>query len=309
MDQILQELEKHGFRARSVSISHLAELKEAVDKRYDKGEFSEEFYRERLIDFRFEPPESLARACTIIIAAFPQPKIQVVIRLFDKPFPLIIPPTYQHYPDSVMGRLLKRILKPAGYRLARTILPLKLLATRSGLGYYGRNNICYVPGMGSYHRLMAFYSDYPAIDDFWQTAKLMKSCAKCLACLRNCPTGAISPERFLLHAERCLTYLNEKAGDFPAWVNPARHNSLVGCLECQDVCPENLPFEKWIEPGEDFSEEESLLLMQSGSPEKIPLSLRKRLQNLSLMEYIELLPRNIQSLIVTPLKIFRNLEK
>ena len=309
MDDILRELEKHGFRARTVAISHLAELKEAIDKRYDKSEFSEEFYRERLTDFRFGPPESLSGARTIIIAAFPQPKIQVVFSQDGKPFPLIIPPTYQYYPNTMAERLLKKILSPAGHRLARTILPLKLLAARSGLGSFGRNNICYVPGMGSYHRLMAFYSDYPAIDDFWQTAKLMKSCAKCWACLRNCPTGAISKERFLLHAERCLTYLNEKAGDFPAWVNSACHNSLVGCLECQNVCPENLPFGKWIEPREEFSEKESLLLMQSDCPKKIPLSLRKRLQSLGLMEYIELLPRNIRSVMAASPKKFRNLEK
>ena len=309
MDHILRELEKQGFRARTVSISHLAELKEAIDKRYNKCEFSEEFYRERLTDFHFEPPESLAGARTIIIAAFPQPTIQVVIRLFGKPFPLFIPPTYQYFPNSVAERLLKRILKPAGHRLARTILPLKLLAARSGLGSFGRNNICYVPGMGSYHRLMAFYSDYPAIDDFWQTAKLMKSCATCGACLRNCPTGAISAERFLLHAERCLTYLNEKAGDFPAWVNPACHNALIGCLKCQDICPEKSPFGKWIEPWEEFSEEESLLLMQGDTPEKLSISIRKRLQNLGLMEYVELLPRNIRTVMAASPKKFHDLEK
>lgn len=309
MDHILQELEKHGFRARTVSISHLAELKEAIDKRYDKGEFSEEFYRERLTDFRFKPPESLAGARTIIIAAFPQPKIQVVLRLFGKRIPLIIPPTYQYDPNLAMERLLKRILRPEGHWFERTILPLKLLAAHSGLGSFGRNNICYVPGMGSYHRLMAFYSDYPAIDDFWQPAKLMERCAKCWACLRNCPTGALSAERFLLHAERCLTYLNEKAGDFPAWVNSAHHNSLVGCLVCQDVCPENSPFKKWIEPREEFSEKESLLLMQTHNPEIFPLSLRKRLQNLGLTDYVELLPRNIRSVLAASPKKYRNSEK
>ena len=309
MNRVLRELEKHGFRARIVSISHLAELKEAINERYEKGEFSEEFYQERLTDFRFDLPESLAGARTIIIAAFPQPKIQVILRLFGKRFPLIIPPTYQYDPNLAMERLLKRILKPVGHRFERTILPLKTLAVRSGLGSFGRNNICYVPGMGSYHRLMAFYSDYPPIDGFWQTAKLMERCEKCRACLRNCPTGALSAKRFLLNAERCLTYLNEKAGDFPAWVNSAYHNSLVGCLMCQNVCPENSPFKKWIEPREEFSEKESLLLMQSSNSEILPFPLRKRLHNLGLMDYVELLPRNIRSVIAASPKKYRNSEK
>ena len=93
MEDVLWELEKQGFQVRAVSIAHLPELQEAIKGRHDKGEFSEEFFLERLADFRFAPPESLPGAGTVIIAAFPQPKIQVVFRLHGKSFPLLIPPT------------------------------------------------------------------------------------------------------------------------------------------------------------------------------------------------------------------------
>jgi len=301
MEQTLRELEKQGFQVRTVSIAHLPELQEAIQGRHDGGEFSEVFYQERLTDFRFAPPKSLPGARTIIIATLPQPKIQVVFNLHGKSIPFLIPPTYLYYPDLRAEETLKRTLGAEGFRVARANLPLKLLAARSGLGSYGRNNICYVPGMGSYHRPMAFFSDYPAAEDSWQEAGLLERCRSCQACLENCPTGAIGTDRFLLHAEQCLTYLNEKAGDFPDWVKASCHNAIVGCLECQDVCPENVPFRKWIEPGGEFSEEETLFLLGNGG-KKLPASIHKKLQALDLMEYIEFLPRNIRAVLAASSK-------
>jgi len=301
MEQALRELEKQGFQARTVSIAHLPELQEAVEGQHDRGEFSENFYQERLTDFRFAPPKSLPGARTIIVATLPQPKIQVVFCLHGKSIPLLIPPTYLYYPDLQAGEILKRTLGAKGFRAARANLPLKLLAARSGLGSYGKNNICYVPGMGSYHRPMAFYSDDPAAEDSWQEAGLMERCRRCRACLKKCPTGAIGADRFLLHAERCLTYLNEKAGNFPDWVKPSFHNAIVGCLDCQDVCPENAPFRKWVEPGGEFSEKETLFLL-GDSEKKLPASIHKKLQALDLMEYIEFLPRNIRAVLAASSK-------
>ena len=309
MDQVLQRLERHGFQARIVSISRLPELEEAIVSRRDRGEFSQIFYRERLSYFRFNPPEFLPGTCSIIVAAFPQPKTRVQLHLNGKPIPVDIPPTYLHYPDSFAENILHGILKPMGYRLARTALPLKLLAARSGLANYGRNNISYVPGMGSYHRLMAFYSDYPAVEEAWQTATLMDKCARCWACLRHCPTGAIATDRFLLNAERCLTYLNEKPGDFPDFVDPSFHNALVGCLQCQDVCPENMPFRHRVEPGEEFSEEESRLLLRYEAAGSLPAAIRRRLENMDLMDYVEFLPRNLRAVIAASSSGFCDREK
>ena len=304
MKHILRELNTKGLRARAVSISHLPELEEDIKERRINGDIQEEFFRERLTDFLFVLPESMPKAEAIIIIAFPQPIIQVSFHRNGDPSPLIIPPTYQFYPNTLTERLLKEVLRQTGHRLARAILPLKLLAVRSGLGSYGRNNICYVQGMGSYHRLMAFFTDFPLTDDNWQPAKLMESCSKCSACLNSCPTGAITPNRFLLRAQRCLTYLNERPSEVPAWVNPSWHNALVGCMRCQEVCPTNASFIKWIEPRDFFSKEESCILLNKVNPATLSLSMRKRLKNLGLWEYIDLLPRNMRVVMDASKKIF-----
>ncbi len=304
MDRFLRELEGQGFRARTVSISHLPELEDAIAVRRANGEFAEDFDRERLQDFLFAPPPSLPEARTIIIAAFPQPKIEVIFRHEGRITSLVIPPTYHQAPNAEAEELLKGILRPAGYRLARTSLPLKLLAVRSGLGRYGRNNICYVPGMGSYHRLMAFYTDNPAPEECWRPVELMESCAVCQACIENCPMGALVADRFLLRAERCLTYLNEKPGEFPAWARPSAHHALVGCLHCQDVCPENSSVRPRVERREEFTEEEGRWLLQGEALEKLPSAIRSRLQNLDLLEYLDLLPRNIRAAIAASWRVF-----
>ncbi|MBE3140541.1 MAG: epoxyqueuosine reductase [Thermoplasmata archaeon] len=295
MNHILQELEKKGFRARSVSIIHIAELKEKIEELHRQNAFSEDFFRERLTDFRFGFSESMPEARSLIVAAFPQPRIRITFTLRSGPISLIVPPTYQYDPNVTAERLLKNILRRTGHRLARTNLPLKLLAVRSGLGVYGRNNICYIPGMGSFHRLMAFCTDHPLNKDSWGKAILMDTCSRCYACLRSCPTGAITKDDFMLKAHLCLTYLNEKSGDFPAWVNPAWHNALVGCLHCQECCPENLECRNWSELGDVFSKKETLTLLRGIRPKKIPSPLHQRLERLGLLDYIEILPRNIQA--------------
>jgi len=192
-------------------------------------------------------------------------------------------------------QLVAGFLATEGYRVARTALPLKLLAVRSGLGSYGRNNICYVPGMGSFLQLVAFYPDLPCQKDDWQEAQMMKSCQNCYACRQNCPTGAIPNDRFLLRAERCIVFHNEKEGDipFPVWIDLSSHNCLVGCMHCQRVCPQNRKFLQWIEEKEEFSQEETVLLLEGVSRDRLPAETVRKLEYLDLIEDIDTLPRNL----------------
>ena len=100
---------------------------------------------------------------------------------------------------------------------------------------------------------MGAFSDLPCDGDPWREPKALERCESCVACLRNCPTGAITRDRFLLRAERCLTYHNEAAGDFPGWIDPSWHHCLIGCLRCQTACPENKAVLEWFEDRAEFS--------------------------------------------------------
>ena len=74
---------------------------------------------------------------------------------------------------------------------------------------------------------------------------------------KACPTDAIRSDRFLVYAERCITFHNERPRDFPQWLDPSWHYSLVGYMICQNVCPINQKLLNWIEAAAAFSEKET----------------------------------------------------
>jgi epoxyqueuosine reductase len=186
-----------------------------------------------------------------------------------------------------------------GYRIATPRLPLKLLAVRSGLAEYGRSNIAFVEGMGSFLRLTAVFTDMPSIVDQWQMPRTMKSCQSCQLCQQACPTGAISTERFLLHAEKCLTYHNEKeaAIPFPDWIKPDWHNCLIGCIRCQTACPQNTSLLGKVGEAAEFTEQETKLLLQGLPPDQLPMNMVIKMRVLSLLDYYKELPRNLSVLL------------
>lgn len=293
-------LEERGIQGRIVSVRHLSELKDGIIERCNEGLFDEEFYQLRLVFFDFKIPTTLPNTKSIIVVAVPRPQAQATFTFEGKKKTLILPPTYVGYQRTTnsVAEVLTKIFKRKGYRIAGTALPLKLLAVQSGLAEYGMNNITYVSGMGSFLQLVAFYSDLPCKEDDWREAQMMKQCEKCQACRRTCPTGAISPDRFLLHAERCISYLNERKGDvpFPAWIGPSWHNCLYGCLHCQRVCPADKPFLNWIAEKEEFSQEETELLLRGQLNNQLPSNTLEKLKNLDLAdpESLDSLPRNLR---------------
>jgi len=299
--ELVLRLEERGYKGRIVSAEHLCDLQEEIDGRHKQSLFCAEFYQERLTWFQFRLPDHLPDAKSLIVVAVPRPQSQAVFTWNGKAWPFIIPPTYVAYDETrkQVEDLLAGFLAPQGYHVARTALPLKLLAVRSGLGRYGRNNICYVPGMGSFHQLVAVYSDLPCPKDTWQEAQMMESCQNCYACLHHCPTGAIPSDRFLLYAERCIVFHNEKPGNvpFPTWIDPAWHNCLVGCLICQRICPQNKDFLSWVEGKEKFFQEETALILEGVPLAQFPIATVQKLKRLDLIDSVDVLPRNLSVLL------------
>ena len=298
---VQNQLEEQAYKGRIASAERLPELRAGIEGPHSQGLFDEELYQEYLAGFKFRPPDSLPEARSLIVVAVPQPATRVTFAWNGEPVPVLVPPTYLHgeEADKQVERLLAEGLAQAGYRVAQAALPKKFLAVRSGLGQYGRNNICYVPGLGSFHRLVAFYSDLPCPEDDWQEQQMLEKCQTCKACLRSCPTGAITSKRFLVQAERCITFHNEKPSDvpFPTWISPSSHNCLVGCLHCQRVCPENKDVVQWTEDGEELSEEETAQLLEGDPFDRLHAPLVEKLQRADLTDQLDVLPRNLSALL------------
>ena len=233
------------------------------------------------------------------MVAVPQPALIISFVYKGSEHPVTLPPTYDQQTDRAILESVEGILNPAGYRLKRARLPEKNLAAHSGLIRYGRNNIGYVEHMGSFHRTAAFYTDLPCEDSQWIQPEMMEHCLKCKACLKACPTGAIGEDRFLLHAERCITFHNEHLKEIPEYVHPSMHHCLLGCMICQKVCPENKDCVKWVEEREHFSEEETLCILNGIPYDILKSDTRKKLDRLSLTEDYNLLARNLGLLLTT----------
>ncbi|WXG45696.1 MAG: 4Fe-4S double cluster binding domain-containing protein [Candidatus Atabeyarchaeum deiterrae] len=296
-NELPNRLKDLGYQVRAISIHHLQLLQEHIQGQYHQGLLDNQFYQDRLAWLRFQIPETLPKAESMIVVAVPRPQTRAIFTWKGQRRPLIIPPTYTAYKDVTekIQKLLAKILGEKGYRSTGTELPLKLLAVRSGLGQYGRNNLCYVSGMGSFLQLVAVYSDMPCQEDSWQEATMLPNCEKCELCRRACPTGAIPSDRFLLRAERCITYHNEKKGDvpFPSWMDASWHNCLEGCMRCQRACPLDKQFMEWIGEEEEFSEEETHLLLDGASRDKLPEETLRKLMHLDILDDLGILPRNL----------------
>ena len=297
LSKISQVMSQCGFIFRTVSITHLAELQDAVGKLVRQRMISKQLYEGW--HFYLGTNKNLPEAETIIIVAMPQPVTRLKFNWQGNTYPAEIAPNYIYEEDeSRIEESLNAVLSQFGYKVVRAHLALKTLAVRSGLAEYGRNNISYIPGLGSYHRLIAFYTDCPCEEDNWRDARAMEICENCSLCLENCPTGSISPNRFLIHAEKCLGFLNEREPDFPYWVQlqPDWPNAFIGCMSCQSICPVNKHLLSNIAEGDSFSEEETRKILNRTPLEDLSAKTRRKLEKFGIGNYPRL-ASNLSALI------------
>lgn len=294
---IQQRFKQEGWQVKIVSVEHLPELQKNIEAGRIEGRLDPVLYTEYLDRFDFNLLRSVPDIKSIIIATVPQFKVKVSFKRTDQTHACIIPPTYCLTTDDRVKELLENIMVPEGYRLLKTRLPQKLLAVHSGLAKYGRNNLAYVSGMGSFHRPVVFSTDMPFLEDGWEEASQLMACENCSACRDACPTGAIGSDRFLIHAERCITFHNERTPEYPKWLDPAWHNCWVGCMLCQGACPINQKFLNRVEDGAAFSEVETDYLLKTLPPGSMPKSLTDKIENLGIKEYADVLGRNLKTIL------------
>lgn len=294
---VCSRLEERGYRGAVLPIDHVTQLKQEIEERLSQKEIDAGLYERYLTYFKFDVAATLPGARSIVITAAPQPQRRATFHFNGQTYLGIIPPTYYHDTDNPIKEILESTLTSSGYQLHPTPLPLKLLATRGGIAEYGKNNIAYVEGMGSSLRFKAFLSDMPPSTSDWLEPRVIKECDSCKACLKACPSRAIVPDRFLIHAERCITFLNESTDEFPEWIEPAWHNSLIGCMKCQLVCPANKRFAKWVKQGEDFSAAETDLILNGVPLERMPPETANKLSRSYMADYLDVLPRNLRALL------------
>jgi epoxyqueuosine reductase len=121
-------------------------------------------------------------------------------------------------------------------------------AHRAGLGWYGKNSLFFLDGLGSWFVLGSVVTDAPLRPSSADPQPHGSGCGTCARCRAACPTGALS-EPGVVDARRCLAWLVQAPGSFPEEFRSALGDRLYGCDECQQVCPVNRLADRGHQPG------------------------------------------------------------
>ena len=284
------------YKYRTLPVTRFPALQAEFDRARSSATLSRnKAFRDEVAPLSFKLPADFPGArSVVVVAAFAKPMF-VSFRLDGNPYRVLVPP--QYYTDEVNAKSLRDIVQRDIIKIAerRVVdvterVPLKLLAARSGLGNYGRNNLIFVDGMGSYNLLYAFLTDHQFPDDGWTELYVVEHCRRCDHCDRICPTGCILRSDFVINIDRCLTLYNENPGAFPGWMPRDAHHALMGCLKCQSPCPVNRGIAELYGTLEDVSEEETRRILKGTPDEPLLKSLQRKLKQFPAAESRESFP-------------------
>jgi epoxyqueuosine reductase len=263
----MDDLADEGVRARAVPAGRLDDVRARVSRALDDADLPSAVAAAVADDIAFALPKDHRTWRSVVVFALARPLTRATLTWHGREHTVPVPPHYAGYGavPRAIARRVDELLRPAGFAAAHCEPPLKTLAACAGLARYGRNTIAYVDGLGSWLQLGACVADAPPPDDaLWGEPQVLERCERCTACLRACPTGALSGGRFLLHTERCLTYHNESRAPLPDWLDGSVHHAAVGCLRCQQACPENRGAGPAEAPPETFDEAETAAILAAG---------------------------------------------
>jgi epoxyqueuosine reductase len=236
-------------------------VSDAARKAYEEwiaqGAHGEMGYMARNIEKRMDPTQLVEGCRSIIVVA-------------QNYYPATASPNLSRY---AQGKDYHRVVKDKLFLLLEyinTIMPTKgrpfcdsapvlerYWAVQAGIGTYGRNRQLILPACGTYFFLGELFIDAEAEYD---TPLHESLCNNCNACIKNCPTGALSENG--LDARRCLSYLTiEYRGELPPATSGKMGECIYGCDRCQRACPHNRMAQPHNEP--QFTPSDELLAMKN----------------------------------------------
>lgn len=293
--KLKQEALAQGYRLQVIPVERLQDLKDGINE--FKSEYELNSFQQWIVNdmYQLSTPEADFPIRSILLLALPHPsyaKVEFYQAGTRYQFKCHVMSDFDH-----AKQYLQNMLEPEGYHMIPAPdLPMKRLAASSGLAEYGRNNICYVEGMGSNLLFDAYYSDLPAEDIPWSAPKNSATCSGCSICIKACPTGAIRKDVFLINNKICLSCLNEMPDPFPEWLPTSVHHTLYDCLRCQEGCPMNRDFlESYIGPI-IFNEEETNAILAGSPYDSFDSSLKEKSDLLGMTQWLAAIPRNLRIL-------------
>lgn len=304
-DKIIKQIQKHGLKAKLVSINSIRKIKQELEQTQNNNPFITKYLNGYFEEFKYEHSIIMTNPKSLLIVAVPDSIKRVYFNLNGRKHTALIPPVYSFH-SSVKNEDNQKKIKEINNVLEKTLssydleahkinLPAKLLAARSGLGVYGKNNLCYVEGLGSFMWLGVYLTDIPCDNEVWLEYNIMDICEDCNLCSYNCPTNAINGDSFIIQASRCISYHDESESNFPSWID--KKNAIIGCLRCQIVCPANRELIKKIIDIATFEDYETKEIIKKTALKNLKESTIKKIDDINFIEYYELLARNLKLLV------------
>lgn len=110
-------------------------------------------------------------------------------------------------------------------------------ATRSGLGWLGKNGNLITRQQGSFFFIATLIIDLPLTYD---DPFARDYCGSCRKCIEACPTEAIG-ENKVVNGSKCISHYTIELKEMliPENMKGSFDNWMFGCDVCQDVCPWN----------------------------------------------------------------------
>ncbi len=212
------------------------------------------------IDTVFQPRDFLPEAKSVIITASPA-YIKKDFTFEECKKDLIGTAEATHVNTSYLqtnaerGAKVSDFFKDRGYQcysLNAGSFPMKLMASKCGVGHYGKNAIIQHPDYGAWISLSGYVTDAELEPD----SPLEKDCGECDLCQKACPTDALR-EAYRCDMTKCIDFhLGHNKHFVPPEIRDKCGNLLgEGCTACRDACPKN----KNLSPIEGFTVPDELL--------------------------------------------------
>ena len=171
---------------------------------------------------------------------------------------------YHHVVESRIKKLIDIMHEDKNfnyvYSVDKSFLVERELASRAGIGYFGKNTNIINPELGSFIFLGIILTDLEFNN---YSERIDKNCGSCRICIDNCPTNALYDD-YKLNPNRCLSYISQSKGDVDMELL-SKMEYVYGCDICQEVCPMN----KYIENSKHMEFKENITSITKGELEEM----------------------------------------